>query len=317
MTTVATVALSALLSVSIAQAKQPSKDEIAEAQRHFQRATELYEENNLAGALAEFRRAYATAPTYKILYNVGQLCYLLQDFPCAFDNLSRYLVQGGNEIPAARREEVQRDVLRLQSRVAKVRIIADRPGAEVAIDNVAVGRTPLPEPVLVAAGRPQIRLTLAGYAPVTRMVEVAGMETATVEVSLAPTGYASSAATIGAARLAGGPPTVAAQARSREIPLVPWIITGTLAVAAGTAGGLALWSSSDLKSRRNEVPSDPTELNSKSSRTKGLALATDILIGATVVAAGVATYMTVTAPSRSDGVAIILGPGAVGVRGTF
>jgi hypothetical protein len=167
---------------------QPSNVEVTEAQRRFARATELYEENNLPQALAEFRKAYSLAPNYRVLYNIGQICYLMQDNPCAYSAFSSYLEQGQSEIPDRRRQEVQRDLARLQVRVAKLRISADRPGAEVTVDDVVVGVTPLTEPVLVAAGRPRVRVTLEGYAPATRMVEVAGMETVRVDLHLVPTG---------------------------------------------------------------------------------------------------------------------------------
>ena len=168
-------------------AKQPGPAELNEAQRRFQRATELFEENNLPGALAEFRKAYSLAPNYRVLYNIGQLCFLMQDNPCAYGAFSSYLAQGAGEIPDKRRQEVQRDLARLQARVARLRILADRPGAQVTVDDVAVGTTPLAEPVLVAAGRPRVRVTLEGYQPATQVVEVAAMETARVEIHLVPT----------------------------------------------------------------------------------------------------------------------------------
>ncbi len=183
---VAAIVLGAWLAVPAAQAKQPSPAELGEAQRRFQRATELFEENNLPGALAEFRRAHSLAPNYRVLYNIGQLCYLMQDNPCAYGAFSSYLAQGAGEIPEPRRLEVQRDLSRLQARVARLRIIADRPGAEVTVDDVSVGTTPLLEPVLVAAGRPRVRVSLEGYPPATQVVEVAAMETARVEIHLGP-----------------------------------------------------------------------------------------------------------------------------------
>jgi hypothetical protein len=312
--TALTMALGALIAASSpqAQAAPPSKSEVAEAHRRFQRATELYEENNLAGALAEFRRAYGLAPNYKVLYNIGQLCDQLQDYPCAFTSFSRYLAEGGGEVPADRREEVQREITRLQSRLAKLRVIADKPGAEVTVDDVAVGRTPLAEPVLVNAGRPRVRVALTGYEPVTRVVEVAGMETATVQVELvSDTPLQAAARPLAVSGRDSGPHA------SGPTPVAPWVITGVLAAAAGVTGGLALWSSSDLKKRRTEIDASPAELDHKSSRTKRLALATDILIGGAAVSAVVATYMTVSRPSRSEGVALVLTPGGFLLSGAF
>jgi hypothetical protein len=317
--TIVALALSALLGVSAAQARPPSKTEVAEAHKRFQRATELYEENNLAGALAEFRRAYALAPNYKVLYNIGQLCFLLQDYPCAYTSFSRYLGEGSSDLSTERREEVQREVARLQARVAKLRIIADKPGAEVTIDDVAVGKTPLAEPVLVAAGRPRVRVTLSGYLPVSRVVEVAGMETSNVEVELVPEG---TAVTSSPAR-PSLPSTVMRQADtppakvSGGTPVTPWIITGVLAAAAGVTGGLALWSSSDLKKQRATFDPNPADLENRSNRTKRLALATDVLIGTTALAAGIATYFTFSGPSRPERVSLGVSPGGLVVNGAF
>jgi hypothetical protein len=312
--------LAATIFVAPVVAREPTKAEVAEAQRRFQEATELYEQdNNLAGALAEFRRAYALAPNFKVLYNIGQLCYLLQDYPCALTSFSRYLREGGAEVPGPRRDEVQKDVARLQSRVAKLRIVTSKAGADVIIDNVRVGVTPLDAPVLVGAGRPQVRVTLPGHLPFTRVVEVASMETATVDVELLPLDGSEGAPASRAPILESGAGDDRRRAAaSKPTPKLPWVLTGILAVGAGTTGALALWSSSDLKDKReSQVGASSDELDSKSTRTKRLALATDILLGATVVSAVVATYMTFSEPSRSDDIALVVGPGAIGLTGAF
>jgi hypothetical protein len=309
------VALGVWLSGMHAQAKQPTKAEMAEAQRRFQRATELYEEeNNLPGALAEFRRAYAVAPNYRVLYNIGQLCFLVQDYPCALDAFSRYLGEGGSEVPAQRREEVQRDVTRLQTRVAKLRIIADKPGAEVMVDNVAVGKTPLPDPVMVGAGRPQVRVTLAGYAPFTRVVEVASMETANVQVELLPLTAGAVAERLPPAITTLGPETAPASA---GVPVLPWVITGVLAAAAGTTGALALKRSSDLNSSRKQPQTDPNHLEDEARKLNRFALVTDILLGATVVAAGISTYLSFSGSKRGESVSLVVGPGSIGLTGRY
>jgi hypothetical protein len=278
-------------------ARPPTAEELSEATDRFQRATEMFEEQNLPGALAEFRRAYAIAPSYRLLYNIGQICYLMRDYPCALDSFSRYLSQGGSEIPRARQTEVQRDLARLQARVARVRVVVDRPGAEVSVDDVVVGKSPLDEPLLVAAGRPKVSATLAGHAPASKVVEVAAMETATVQLSLQ-----SLTAPPAADRLAGeGAPDLSRVAAPRApVPVTPWLITGALAAGAGVAGALALWSSSDLKKRREQFGvAQQGDLSARASRTARLALAADILVTSTLLTAGISTYMTV---ARSGGV---------------
>jgi hypothetical protein len=309
--------LGAWLALTAADPAPPSKDEVAEAHRRFQRGTELYEENNLAGALAEFRRAYALAPTYKVLYNVGQICFLLQDFPCAYESLTRYLEQGGSEVTAQRREEVQRDVAKLQSRVARLRIRVDKPGADVTVDNVAVGRTPIKDPVLVNAGRPQVRVTLAGHAPATRVVEVAGMDIATVDVQLTVLGPDAPRGEADPMVRASTPAAAPGEARAGQTPVFPWVAAGVLAAAAAVTGVLAMQASSDLKKGLETFPADKDDLDSKSRKTKNLALATDVLAGAAAVTAIVATVVTFSRPERSERVAVTLSPPGIGLQGSF
>ena len=310
----------------------PSQAALAEARERFQRATDLFEENNYPAALAEFRRAYALAPNFRILYNVGQICFLLQDYPCALDSFQRYLAEGTGQITAQRQADVQRDVGLLEGRVARLRIVADRPGAEVAVNDVVVGKTPLAEPVLVAAGRPRVSARLSGHLPVSKMIEVAGQQTATVELALIPEGVtlgaagAGIAAGAGAGGAAAAAPTVSLSDRPDRAPaggslrpVLGWVVTGALAVAAGTTGFLALRSSSRLEQRRGEFGlNGPAELRDRSRETRRLALASDILAGATVAAAGVSLYFSLSGPSRAEPLAALrIGPGAVVLGGAF
>src|SRR5690349_11541014 len=65
-----------------------------EAQMRFKRGLELYDEQDFQNALIEFRRAYELQPTYKILYNLGQVCYQLTEYACALRNFEKYLKEG-------------------------------------------------------------------------------------------------------------------------------------------------------------------------------------------------------------------------------
>ena len=76
------------------------KDPKEEAMARFKRAVELYEEQDFRSALIEFKEAHRLAPTYKILFNIGQACYQLQDYVCALQSFDSYLAQGKQDIPA-------------------------------------------------------------------------------------------------------------------------------------------------------------------------------------------------------------------------
>jgi MYXO-CTERM domain-containing protein len=178
------VALAAALSlaappvVASAQPSQPppTKAQEKEAATRFKRGLDLFKDGDYQAALIEFRRAYELAPNYNVLYNIGQVYFQLQDYPGALNALERYLNDGGDKIPKARRDDVQSDIDKLKARVATIEITTKEPGSEVSIDDVAVGKSPLAKPVMVSAGRHKISVCKAGDPCTTQVVEVASAE---------------------------------------------------------------------------------------------------------------------------------------------
>jgi hypothetical protein len=270
----------------------PTKAQIEEAQRHYQRGRELYDDNDFAGALVEIRRAYDTAPSYKLLYDIGQICAQMQDYACALRTFTRYLDEGKGEIPAQRRDDVQADIERLKGRVATLRITTTKPGAEILVDDVSVGTTPLPEGVMVSAGRRKITAKLQGAEPVTKVVEVAGQDNLDVALDLA--------APAGDGKKSEAPPATQPESgRKGGVPVVPWVITGVLAVGAGVTGGLAMGASSNLKTKLDTFGSTRPDIDDARSKTKTLALTTDVLFGVTAAMAVTSVILTVTSGSKS------------------
>src|SRR5262249_42795565 len=87
--------------------------------------------------------------------------------------LERYLSEGAGNIPSARRNDVQRDIDKLRARVANLDIVTTEPDAEITIDDVAIGKSPLPKPVMVSAGKHKVTISKNGFTSTTRVVEVA------------------------------------------------------------------------------------------------------------------------------------------------
>lgn len=333
---VRSIALALVLGLGVASAEStahaqdaagPSKANVEEAKRHFLRGRELYDENNFQAALVEFRRAYELAPTYRLLFDIGQVYYQLQDYPNALKSFTRFLQEGKAEIPQQQRDDVQREIDKLKGRVATLRITTSRLQADVSIDDVPVGKTPLAEPILVSPGRRKITATLPGYGPATKTVEVAGMDTLDVSldlVALAPDGSEAGGPS-GASGGSAGLKADTASSGGKGAMIGAWVATGVLAVGAGVVGGLTLSASSDLKDKRETFGTTRTELDEARDKTKTMALVTDILIGATAVAAGVSIYLTATSGSSTQrtGAApaptlrVGVGPGSVKLAGTF
>src|SRR6478609_3372438 len=87
--------------------KPPNKEAIEEATKHFKRGVELFKESDFGGALAEFRRAQLLAPNFHVLYNLGQTCFELQNYPEALRAFEAYLSEGGTKVSKDRRALVE------------------------------------------------------------------------------------------------------------------------------------------------------------------------------------------------------------------
>lgn len=289
-----------------------------QARDRYERALSLYEDGVYDAALVELRRAYELRPSYKLLYNIGQVRLALKDYAGALETYRQYLRDGGGQIPAARVEAVQKEIARLEQRVARLEVQVDVPGAEVAIDDVLVGTTPLAEPVLVNSGVRRVTVRHPDHPPQTARVSIAGGEAQVVPVSLAGRSPASTRAepskpaptveqTPPAPVVAKEEPLARAQAarRAKVTAWTAWSVTGALGLTAvGLAVGAKL-KEGKLEDARGEVgagtaPENARELDDLKQQTERLALTTDVFTGVAVVAAGVSLWLTLRARRHGD-----------------
>lgn len=287
--------IAALAAASVARAGGPDPKE--EAITRFKRGLELYQEGALAPALVELRRAHALAPTYRVQFNIGQVCFELKDYACAMTSFEAYLKQGGDAIPAARRAAIRSDIAQLAPRVASLAITVDEAGAEVTIDDVVVGTSPLRAPVVVNAGRRKVSAQKAGRQVVTRLVDVAGAEKVTTALALP-------AAPV-------GPVVDRPTARWTTVSSVGAGVAGALTVGAVVTGVLARSAAATAKSVNTVAARD---------RASTLAITTGVLAGtsgATLIATFVGTYAHKSERAAEPRVKVGAGPGALVIFGSF
>jgi hypothetical protein len=270
----------ALAALLVAGAAHAEGTPAQEADKHFRRAVGLYDETNYAGALVEFQRAYEIQSSYQVLYNIARSHFELQDYASALLAFKRYLEDGGKKIASRRRKDVEKEIEKLEKRVAKLTISITEPGAAVTIDDAKVGTSPLPAPVLVTAGRRKVTATVAERPPVTELVTVVGGEdqalTLTIPVLPKP-------------RVE----VVTKRAPSMVLPLVAWVGTGLVTTAAVTTGVLALGASSDLKAALGAFPASAGAIDAAHGKAGRLAAASDVLTGFAIAGAGVSVFLTV------------------------
>ncbi|HRI72204.1 MAG TPA: PEGA domain-containing protein, partial [Polyangium sp.] len=167
-----------------AAAAEPTKEAKEEASRRFQRGRELFNEGDYRTALVEFRRAYELAPNYVVLYNIGNVQFQLSDYAGALDSFEKYLAQGGANIDPKRKADVDKDIEKLRSRVARVEISTSVPDADVTIDDLPIGKTPFGKSIVLNPGRHRIVAVKEGRVTASQTVDVASGDTPSVKLDL-------------------------------------------------------------------------------------------------------------------------------------
>jgi hypothetical protein len=309
-----------------------------EAKQRFDRGFELYEEGEYPLALIEFNRAYELVPNYRVLYNIGQVCIQLGQYANARRTLEEYLSKGGEGLAADRRAAVNKDLEMLRHRTAFLTISSNVEAAEVLVDDVSVGQTPLGPALLVDAGVHRVTLRRSGYLTRTSDVTLAGGDEQALSVAL---------------ELQPEEKTTIVM-REREIVddsaktwmIAGWITTGALAAGAIVTGIMGSSEADELEQLRGGLSSSydegaPTStpgsalaarIDDAKSNAQTLLLVSDVMSGAALIVGGLSLWVTLdpwepertTAPAsaapvsqRPDGLQLGYADGRVQLRGSF
>jgi tetratricopeptide (TPR) repeat protein len=186
---VAFLALSPLassLDAAAAPPETPASDPkvVEEARQRFQKGVQLFKEWSFEAALAEFRKAYQLAPSYRVLYNIAQVHYELKNYVDALKAFRQYLNEGAGDVAPDRRTQVEAEIRKLEGRVGYIEVIANVDTAQVAIDDVPVGILPMKSPILVNPGMRRVSVIKPGFGTTARNVTIAGGDHAQVQIEL-------------------------------------------------------------------------------------------------------------------------------------
>lgn len=282
-------------------------DATKDAEQHYLRGKQLFDEGDYSLALVEFNRAYEISPNYRVLFNIAQINIQLFNYAAARTTIERFLREGGDDIPAARKTQAEKDLAMLKTRTAHLRITTTPPAA-VTIDEAQVGTAPFTEPLLVNAGQRKVTVSATGYATATKLVTVAGGDSQEVSVALE------------AIPVDGGPKVTSTMKKNYTPALVGWVATGAFAVGAGLFGAFYLSKQSEIDDANESkiVVSSRYKDDAEGAATR-MAVAADVFGLLAIGAAGVSLYFTLKPPQQESvkvGTIRVL-PTPTGVVGTF
>jgi hypothetical protein len=169
-------------------------------------ANTLYDQDNLAAALVEYRRVQVESGKAPGLFNVGRICARLNRPVEAVAEFDKLLAAPGRT-PADRLEEARRLRDEQRARIGRL-MIQTRVPAFIEIDNVAVGKTEvkvfvgarveatggavpdvrfvMERPIELANGPHLVAAVAPGHAPLRQQIEVGGGVTKEFELALVP-----------------------------------------------------------------------------------------------------------------------------------
>ncbi len=268
---------------------------VERARAHFGRGVELYRLGVYDAALAEFSRAYDSAPNYRVLYNLAQVQAQRHQYAEALTLLTRYLEAGGDRIGKQRQRDVDEQLLQLEGLVARLSVTLDVQGerskgtqARLFVDGVMRGELDERAPILLDAGVHHVRVSLEGFHGQPQQITLTGGEAVEVRMSMRE----DSKPSVAPPPL---PPPLALAPVYTPAPSPTWLwvglgATGALAGATATLALLANSANRQFERQFSIYPANRELIDAERDRARRLALATDIVGVAALFATGLTTY---------------------------
>ncbi len=289
---------------TMAEGATNSSDPVEQARAIFHQGVELYNEGSFDAALAEFRKAYRLSPNYRLLYNIALTYFDLHDYVNSIKYLKQYVQEGGSEISAERRKQVGDLNQKLEERTASLEIVCNLDGADIRVDDLSVGVSPIALPVVVNAGPRRVTAVKLGYAVVARMVTVGGKENAKVSLELAVPVESQGGGRAKSRRAGDADGALSADLRSEATQKAPVriglvtssLVAGGCAIATGVFGVMALNAKSDFEKELDKIPNSKDNIDSARSKLRTDARLTDVFGAATLISGGVALYYLLSDP---------------------
>jgi hypothetical protein len=287
-------------SAALAQETQPSTSVAVaapseDARALFQRGQSAYSQGDYESAASLWEQAYGLDPRVGLQFNLSQCYERLGRLEEAARALQTYV--DGTDPEDERLPDARARLLAIRERIARtsVRLEGGPDGAVLVVDGEDRGRLPRPDPLMLAPGSHEIRVTSPGYVPFTTTVSVPAGQV--VDVGIVMTRVPTS----------GGEPGIASLA----------LLGGGAAVLATglIIGGVAL----------NDAGNVPSPTSSEASNARTLAIVSDVLwpIGSAAIVGGLVWLIVdVTTPITASGdrtafqLVPLVGPGIGGAVGS-
>jgi hypothetical protein len=157
-----------------------------EAKAEYEAARILFGDTDYAGALVKFEHAFEHSQDARLLWNMAVCEKNLRHYVRVLVLLERYRRDAGSTLSDAQRSDVMAVLQTVQSLISEVRLTVDQSDAEVFLDDVLQGRSPLQQPLLVDLGSRRLRVVKPGFQEWQMTREFAGHSIVVLSATLKP-----------------------------------------------------------------------------------------------------------------------------------
>jgi hypothetical protein len=143
----------------------------------------LYGDGDYAGSLVKFSSAYEASKEPRLLWNMAACEKNLRHYSKALKLVREYAKDESKVLTEDDKKEAQELIKVMEPFTAKLQVNVDEPGAEVTVDDEALGKSPAP-PVIVDIGTRKLRVRKDEFEEVLKEVPVGGAAEVSIDVKL-------------------------------------------------------------------------------------------------------------------------------------
>lgn len=170
--------------MAFAQAKPLAESLTDDAKAAYQAGKLLFVDGDFAGAEIKFKAAYDVSHDARLLWNMAACEKSLRHYARTDALVREYLDKGAALITDQDRADAKQLLDLIDSFTVKLTITVSEPDAEVLVDDVSAGKSPLAKPVVVDIGTRKIDVRKDGFKPFEQSLPVGGAATAKLDVKL-------------------------------------------------------------------------------------------------------------------------------------
>jgi hypothetical protein len=173
-----------LLAVALLAVAPSARADAEGFKQHMSAGQKLVEDENLAGARAEFEAAYAAQPRAQALLEVAACERAMLRYPQAIAALERALSAHGGDLSEAERGRARAAVEEMRAQLGHVEITLSPAGATLRVDGEDQPQGA--RKIALGPGTHRLEARLAGHAPAAQTISLDSGETARASLTLKP-----------------------------------------------------------------------------------------------------------------------------------